>query len=154
MKAGDRIAIKASFVQKRGLPFEVGGKPVSVMRIKATGTILQNLNEGRKVKVAWDPPFQTRDWYLFTYRTTVIEADMESEAARRLVDFTFRSLAQDYAWFLAQPYWVEKYGAVVGAASPVNPWRSKSTKSSSPKRSPHTRQTTSWMTVLFSHARS
>ena len=121
MKAGDRIAIKASFVQKRGLPFEVGGKPVSVMRIKATGTILQNLNDGRKVKVAWDPPFQPRDWYLFTYRTTVIEADMESEAARRLVDFTFRSLVQDYAWFLAQPYWVEKYGAVVGAASPVEP---------------------------------
>jgi 5-methylcytosine-specific restriction protein B len=111
MKAGDHIAIKASFVQKRGLPFEVGGKPVSVMRIKATGTIHQNLNDGRRVKVAWDPPFQPRDCYLFTYRTTVIEADMESEAARRLVDFTFRGVPQDFAWFLAQPYWKQKYGA-------------------------------------------
>jgi 5-methylcytosine-specific restriction enzyme B len=71
MRPGDRIAIKASFVQKRGLPFDVGGKSVSVMRIKATGTILENLNDGRKVKVAWDPPFQPRDWYLFTYRTSV-----------------------------------------------------------------------------------
>src|SRR5665213_1272396 len=39
---GDQIAIKASFVKKRVLPFEVGGKSVSVMRIKATGTVLDN----------------------------------------------------------------------------------------------------------------
>ena len=63
MKPGDRIAIKASFVQKRGLPFDVGGKPVSVMRIKATGTILENFNDGKKVKVAWDPAFAPRHWY-------------------------------------------------------------------------------------------
>jgi 5-methylcytosine-specific restriction enzyme B len=110
MRAGDRIAIKASFVQKRGLPFDVGGKPVSVMRIKATGTILENLNDGRKVKVAWDPPFEARDWYFYTYRITVVQADIETEAASRLVDFTFRGVPQDYAWFLARPYWVEKYG--------------------------------------------
>ena len=110
MKPGDRIAVKASFVQKLGLPFDVGGKPVSVMRIKATGTVLQNLNDGRTVKVAWDPLFKPRDWYFYTYRTTIVEADNESEHARRLIDFTFRGLAQDYAWFLAQPYWVEKYG--------------------------------------------
>src|ERR1035441_7184678 len=110
MKAGDRIAIKASFVQKRGLPFDVGDKRVSVMRIKATGTILQNLNDGRKVKVAWDPPSQPRDWYLFTYRTTIVEADMESDNAKRLVDFTFRGAPQDYDGFLKQDYWVEKYG--------------------------------------------
>ena len=48
MKPGDRIAIKASFVQKRGLPFDVGGKPVSVMRIKATGTILETPMTGRR----------------------------------------------------------------------------------------------------------
>ena len=55
MRPGDRIAIKASFVQKRGLPFEVGGKPVSVMRIKVTGTVHENNNDGKRVKVAWDP---------------------------------------------------------------------------------------------------
>jgi 5-methylcytosine-specific restriction protein B len=110
MKPGDRIAIKASFVQKRGLPFDVGGKPVSVMRIKATGTILRNPNDGKKVEVAWDPPFPPRDWYFYTYRTTVVEADTEMEAARRLVDFVFRGVPQEHAWFLAQPYWVQKYG--------------------------------------------
>jgi 5-methylcytosine-specific restriction protein B len=110
MKPGDRIAIKASFVQKRGLPFDVGGKPVSVMRIKATGTILRNPNDGKKVEVAWDPPFPPRDWYFYTYRTTVVEADTETEAARRLVDFVFRGVPQEHAWFLAQPYWVQKYG--------------------------------------------
>jgi len=76
MKPGDRIAVKASFVQKRGLPFDVGGRPASVMRIKATGTILENLNDGRTVKVGWDPTFEPRDWYFYTYRTTVVQADM------------------------------------------------------------------------------
>jgi 5-methylcytosine-specific restriction protein B len=97
IKPGDRIAIKASFVQKHRLPFNVGGKPVSAMRIKA--------------RVAWDPHFEPRDWYFYTYRTTLVEADIEREDARRLVDFTFRGAPQDYSWFLAQPYWVEEYGA-------------------------------------------
>jgi 5-methylcytosine-specific restriction enzyme B len=117
MKPGDRIAIKASFVQKRGLPFDVGGKPVSAMRIKATGTVLENLNDGKKVRVAWDPHFTPRDWYFYTYRTTVVEADAESEDAQRLVNFAFRGVPQDYAWFLAQPYWVQKYGLKTDSAS-------------------------------------
>jgi 5-methylcytosine-specific restriction protein B len=110
MKVGDRIAIKASFVRKRGLPFDVSGKSVSVMRIKAVGTVLENPNDGKRVKVAWDPEFVTRDWYFYTYRTTLVRADIEREDARRLVDFAFRGKPQDYAWFLKQPYWVEKYG--------------------------------------------
>jgi 5-methylcytosine-specific restriction enzyme B len=111
MKPGDRIAIKASFVQKRGLPFEVGGKSVSVMRIKATGTVQENNHDGKRVKVAWDPSFPARDWYFFTYRTTVVKADTDREDAQRLVDFAFHGAAQDYVWFLNQPYWVNKYGA-------------------------------------------
>ncbi len=110
MKPGDPIAIKASFVRKHKLPFDVGGKPVSGMRIKATGTILENLDDGKTVKVAWDTPFSPRDWYFYTYRTTIVKADVEREDARRLVEFTFRGASQDYYWFLAQPYWVKKYG--------------------------------------------
>jgi 5-methylcytosine-specific restriction protein B len=121
MKPGDRIAIKASFVQKRRLQFDVGGKPVSVMRIKATGTILKNLDDGRRVKVAWDPPFAPRDWYFYTYRTTIVEADLENETARRLVDFTFRGEPQDYRWFLEHPYWAEKYGVKPLMAVPTAP---------------------------------
>ncbi len=81
------------------------------MRIKATGTVLDNASDGRTVKVAWDPPTEPRDWYFYTYRTTIVEADPEAEDGRRLIDFTFRGVTQDYAWFLAQPYWLEKYGA-------------------------------------------
>jgi 5-methylcytosine-specific restriction protein B len=103
MKPGDRIAIKTSFVQRIGLPFDVGGRPVSVMRIKATGTILENFNDGLKVKVAWDPPFEPRDWYFYFYVAPVVEAHSDSESAGQLLDFAFRGAPQDYAWFLAQP---------------------------------------------------
>jgi 5-methylcytosine-specific restriction protein B len=121
MKPGDRIAIKASLRQKLRLPFDVGGKSVPGMRIKATGTVLENLNNGRTVKVVWDPPFQPRDWYFYAYWSTIVEADIESENARRLVDFTFRGVPQDFAWFLAQPYWKQKYGARPVLAEPPPP---------------------------------
>jgi 5-methylcytosine-specific restriction protein B len=39
MKTGDRIAIKAAYTRKRGLPFDNRGQTVSVMAIKAVGTI-------------------------------------------------------------------------------------------------------------------
>ena len=39
MKVGDKIAIKASKTQKLDLPFKSGGKTVSIMTIKAVGTI-------------------------------------------------------------------------------------------------------------------
>lgn len=61
MKPGDRIAIKASFVQKYGLPFENHEKPVSCMRIKAIGTIREATKDGRSVKVDWEPPAPPKD---------------------------------------------------------------------------------------------
>ena len=69
------------------------------------------------MKVTWDPPVPPRDWYFYTYRTTVVEADRGSEYSARLIDFTFRGAAQDYTWFLAQPYWVAKYGVKPEAAT-------------------------------------
>ena len=53
MKPGDRIAIKASFVKKYGLPFENHEKPVSCMRIKAIGTVTEATTDGKTVKVDW-----------------------------------------------------------------------------------------------------
>ena len=123
IRPGDQIAVKASFVKKR-VPFEVGGKAVSVMRIKATGTVLDNAGDGRTVKVAWDPQTEARDWYFYTYRITLVQADPEVEFGRRLIDFTFRGAPQDFAWFLAQPYWLEKYGAkpeIISDDSPITP---------------------------------
>ncbi|MBJ9617094.1 AAA family ATPase [Burkholderia multivorans] len=110
IRPGDRIAIKAAFVQKRRLPFDVRGKSVSAMRIKATGTVLENMGDGRTVRVAWDPLGPPRDWFFYTYRNTIAQVDPETEDGRRLIEFTFKGASQDYAWFLAQPYWKEKYG--------------------------------------------
>jgi 5-methylcytosine-specific restriction protein B len=109
IRPGDLIAVKATCTKKRGLPFNVGGKPVSVMRIKATGTVLENVGDGRTVRVDWDAPVESRDWYFYTYRTTIVKADTESPSCSRLINFTFRGVPQDYAWFLNVPYWREKY---------------------------------------------
>jgi 5-methylcytosine-specific restriction protein B len=54
MQPGDRIAIKSSFTRKRDLPFDGRGNSVSVMAIKATGTITENLN--RPVAKVSPPP--------------------------------------------------------------------------------------------------
>jgi len=111
MKPGDRIAIKASFVQKHRLPFDLGGAAVSCMRIKATGKITENRGDGKTVTVDWDPPFEPRDWYFYTYRTTIVEADTENEMALKLIQFSFEGKPQDYDWFLKQHYWKTKYSA-------------------------------------------
>ena len=71
IRPGDRIAIKASFTRKRGLPFDNRKHAVSVMAIKAIGTVKENLGDGRHLRVDWtgvDPP---REWYFFTGRHTV-----------------------------------------------------------------------------------
>jgi hypothetical protein len=51
MQAGQRIAIKAAFVQRHALPFENHGIDVSAMRIKATGTITATAGDGSRVSV-------------------------------------------------------------------------------------------------------
>nr|WP_198982221.1 AAA family ATPase [Herbaspirillum sp. ASV7] len=117
IRPGDQIAIKAAFVQKRNLPFDVKGKPVSVMRIKATGTVLENLGDGRTVRVAWDPIMAPRDWFFYTYRNTIAQADPEAENGRLLIEFAFKGATQDYLLFLDQPYWKEKYGGHTRAIS-------------------------------------
>lgn len=110
MRPGDRIAIKASFTRKYGVPFENHGRPASVMRIKAIGTIIANTGDGQTVSVDWrelDPP---REWYFYTYRTTVARARFEDdELARRLIAFTFDGADQDYEHFLGYPYWAARF---------------------------------------------
>lgn len=110
MKPGDRIAIKATFTRKRDVPFENHGRAVSVMRIKAIGTITRNHGDKRTVDVDWqelDPP---REWFFYTYRTTVARARVEDDdMARRLTAFTFDGADQDHAHFLRHPYWAARY---------------------------------------------
>ncbi|AZU03189.1 ATPase [Glycocaulis alkaliphilus] len=118
MKPGDRIAIKASFTQKHHVPFENHGRTVSVMRIKAIGTITENRGDGMTVDVDWqelDPP---KDWYFYTYRNTLARARVEDEdLARRLVAFTFHGAGQDYDYFLRHTYWAERFAPEVDPLS-------------------------------------
>ena len=110
MREGDRIAIKASFSRKHDLPFNNRGQVVSVMRIKAIGTVTRNHGDGRTLDVVWDTAFAPRDWFFYTYRSTITRARVEDEVlARRLVAFAFEGAPQDYAFFMAQPYWRERF---------------------------------------------
>ncbi len=110
MKVGDRIAIKATFARKHGAPFENKGKTVSAMKIKAIGTVTRNQGDGRTVDVVWEPLTEPREWYFYTYRFTITRARVEDEVlARRLVAFTFDGAQQDYAFFMAQPYWRDRF---------------------------------------------
>lgn len=110
MKAGDRIAIKASFARKHGTPFDNKGQTVSAMKIKAIGTVTRNHDDGRTVDVAWESLTEPREWYFYTYRATITRARVEDEKlARCLVAFTFDGAQQDYAFFMAQPYWRDRF---------------------------------------------
>jgi len=51
VKPGDRIAIKAAYTRKYDLPFDNKGQTVSVMAIKAIGSVLDNPGDGRHLKV-------------------------------------------------------------------------------------------------------
>lgn len=117
MKPGDRIAIKSSFARKHHLPFDNKHLSISGMKIKAVGTITRNHGDGRTVDVEWEPVGQVREWYFYTYRSTVTRARVEDEAqARRLVAFAFDGAPQDYDFFLGQPYWRNRFEAAATAS--------------------------------------
>lgn len=110
IQVGDRIAIKSSYVRKHDLPFDSRGHFVSVMAIKATGTVKENLGDGRNLKVEWRPLDPTREWYFYTNRSTiwrVLPGDWYSDA---LIGFTFEGEEQDIGRFRNDPYWRERFG--------------------------------------------
>lgn len=101
MQPGQRIAIKSTFVRRLNLPFDNRGRPVSVLGIKAIGTIAANPGTGTGVLVDWQSGYEPREWYHYTYQQTVWEVYPDKEMARRLIAFAFEGAAQDYDWFLA-----------------------------------------------------
>ena len=118
MAPGDRIAIKASFTRKNDVPFENHGRAASVMRIKAVGTVTANRGDGLTVEVDWQELDPARDWYFYTYRTTVARARVEDDdMARRLVAFTFDGQDQDYVHFLSNPYWASRFAPEIDPLS-------------------------------------
>jgi len=110
MRPGERIAIKSSYTRKHGLPFDSRGRAVSVMGIKAVGTITENLNDGKRVKVEWAKVEPVREWYFYTHRATiwrVLPGEWMNDA---LIAFAFDGKPQDVDRFRNEPFWRERYG--------------------------------------------
>ncbi|KFF32090.1 AAA family ATPase [Pseudomonas plecoglossicida] len=112
MQPGERIAIKAAYTRKHGLPFDNRGRTVSVMGIKAIGTITENLNDGKRVKVDWAQAGPVREWYFYTHRGTVWRVQPGDWMNDALIAFAFDSVPQDVDRFRNEPFWRERYGTI------------------------------------------
>ena len=100
IQPGDRIAIKASYTRKNNLPFDNNNKFVGVLSIKAIGTVLENSNDGRNIKVNWQKVDPIREWYGpgAQLRSTIHLVKAENGYIyKSLLDFTFNNGAQDYS---------------------------------------------------------
>lgn len=110
MQPGERIAIKATYTQKHDLPFDNRDQTVSVMAIKAIGTITENLGDGRHVKVDWTPLDPPKLWYFYTFQGTVWRVQRNKWTAEALIDFAFGDAKQDIDRFRNAPYWSDRFG--------------------------------------------
>lgn len=72
VKVGDQIAIKAIYGQKHNLPFNNYKCYVSCMKIKAIGEVIENLGDGRHLKINWEETINEKIIYLYTYRPTIM----------------------------------------------------------------------------------
>ena len=113
MRPGERIAIKAAYTRKHGLPFDNRGRTVSVMAVKAIGTIVENLNDGKRVKVDWTKVEPAREWYFNTHRGTVWRVVPGDWMADALIAFAFEGKPQDLERFRNEPFWRERFGSTV-----------------------------------------
>lgn len=94
---GDRIAIKATYTRILSIS---NGQRVSTMSIKATGTVIENLLDGRKLRVEWEPeapPY--REWYFFVYQPTIWRVQPTDWKRRDLIAFAFDNGTQDMRRF-------------------------------------------------------
>jgi 5-methylcytosine-specific restriction protein B len=138
MKQGDRIAIKSTYTRKHDVPFENRGRTVSAMRIKAIGTITSNHGDGKTVKVAWEEVDPPREWFFYTYRTTVARARFEDDdMARQLVAFSFAGEEQDLARFLSHPHWAERYAEDVEPLTVIEDEEQSDSESDAPPVEPY-----------------
>jgi 5-methylcytosine-specific restriction protein B len=110
MRLGDRIAIKAAYTQKHGLPFDTNGNTASVMKIKATGVVAENPGDGRQIRVHWQRLSAPREWFFYTHRRTiwrVLPGEWQDDA---LIAFTFQNQSQDLNRFRNSPFWRDRFG--------------------------------------------
>lgn len=99
IKVGDRIALKAAYTKKKGLPFENNSKTVSVMGIKAIGIVTGNSNDGKNIQVEWTRVDPIREWYGNGVLRLTIHLVKASDGyiKRALLGFTFGNEEQDYS---------------------------------------------------------
>ena len=109
MRAGERIAIKAAFTRKNNLPFDNRGQTVSVMAIKATGTIAENPGDGRRIRVQWRKISPPSEWYFYTYQRTIWKVRPGDWAADALIAFAFSDQPQDLVRFRNDPFWRDRF---------------------------------------------
>ncbi|RVW02281.1 AAA family ATPase [Rhodococcus spongiicola] len=110
MQPGDLIAIKHAYIRRADLPFDGRGRDVPVMAIKATGTVVANLRDGRMVEVDWDPAEPLREWYFYTSEQTVWRVERGDWMRDGLIDFTFDWAEQDLDRFRNAPDWADRFG--------------------------------------------
>lgn len=79
------------------------------MAIKATGTILANLGNGR-LSVDWTPCEPVKQWYFYTFRETVWKVSPGMWATDALIAFAFEGREQDIERFRNHPFWFDRYG--------------------------------------------
>jgi 5-methylcytosine-specific restriction protein B len=112
MQPGDRIAIKSTFTRKHKLPFDNRSNHVSVMAIKAIGTITENSKDGKRVRVSWTKQEPQREWYFYTYLEVIwrLVPGTGDWGADALIAFTFDDKLQDINRWRNEPYWRERFG--------------------------------------------
>ncbi len=114
IQPGDRIAIKSTYVQKKGedLPFDNRGRNVSVMAIKAIGTVKKNLHNDFRLEVEWENIGDPRKWYFYTSPRTIwkVSPDTGRWEKDALIKFTFEKGEQDIDRFRNDSYWRDRFG--------------------------------------------
>jgi hypothetical protein len=92
MKTGDRIAIKAAYTRKRGLPFDNRGQTVSVMAIKAVGTITGDEFKGSDPFVS---PYSTMQHAMF-----LVMKEIRGRSAMEVARLLAKRLAAETETFM------------------------------------------------------
>lgn len=110
IQPGDRIAIKSAYTRKKNLPFDNKGHRVSTMAIKAIGVVVDNLGDGRTLKVDWAPVNPAREWYFYTSRATVWRVLPGNLNTDDLIRFAFAGDKQDLDRFRNAPHWRDRFG--------------------------------------------
>ena len=114
IRVGDRIAIKAAYTKKDNLPFDNRYRSsVSVMKIKAIGTVRENCGDGRTLKVEWKRVNYPQEWFFYTYRRTIWKVSLgHSWKADALIDYAFEGKQQDIDRFRNDPSYKDRFGDV------------------------------------------